>query len=559
MTTQCTANGAVLQDYKPPSLLTLNVGGAKLLVKRSALTLFDDSKLAWMFSGRWDHVLPRDHSGRIFLDLDVKWFSPITEYLSELSRGAAADDVHLPLTQLSDDDKLGVQACAEMFGLCPILARELDPRLFLARQALANVTQHIASVARLGEETKLKIGWSAPWQLLYQSSAHGATPQEFHRLCAHKPNTICLATDDKGNVFGGFTTVARTSSPGSWQPDPAAFLFCKGSNSTAMQRYCQTGTSPQHAVLHKSSHGPIFGVGNDLQFAFSSEGAIAYCSATRTYQPMPINGTSGGKVVYLFVWQVPQTGDSAPPSLTPNADAAVSCQPAPSLSYITSPVALRADMSSLTDPATTLSFHFGLWLKEQLDACDSELRAVDRRAKLFTSEMAFMQQVNATLSPEDLDGRKRAWLEKVCIQTAMPSESDPPAPPTRLKGIHNGIVYIACRGTGQLCTMRETFTQFGATPLANKYASDVWGGIVEVELDEEGCVFEDHNQECFHKLANVMRLRSIVRRPDFSGTIGSSKPAPMPAHLTATMTNMLEYLMIDSEQFFSSLNSPVEN
>eukprot|EP00611_Tribonema_gayanum_P023624 TRINITY_DN5000_c0_g3_i1.p1 TRINITY_DN5000_c0_g3~~TRINITY_DN5000_c0_g3_i1.p1 ORF type:complete len:445 (-),score=66.39 TRINITY_DN5000_c0_g3_i1:308-1642(-) len=370
-------------------------------------------------------------------------------------------------------------------------------------------------------------------------------PQAQHHLSCHRRQGQCL-----WRFHDGSPDVVT------WQlaAGPCCVPLCKGSNSTAMQRYCQTGTSPQNAVLHKSSHGPIFGVGNDLQFAFSSEGAIAYCSATRTYQPMPINGTSGGKVVDLFVWQVPQTGDSAPPSLTPTADAAVSRQPARSLSYITPPVALLADLSSLTDPATKLSFHFGLWLKEQLDACDSELRAVERRAKLFTSERAFMQQVNATLSPEDLDGRKRAWLEKM-----RASESDPPAPPTSLKGIHNGIVYIACRGTGQLCTKRETFTQFGETPLANKYASDVWGGNVEVELDEEGCVFEDHNQECFHKLVNVMRLRSIVRRPDFSGTTGSSKPAPMPAHLTATMANMLEYLMIDSEQFFSSLDSPVEN
>eukprot|EP00611_Tribonema_gayanum_P023628 TRINITY_DN5000_c0_g5_i2.p1 TRINITY_DN5000_c0_g5~~TRINITY_DN5000_c0_g5_i2.p1 ORF type:complete len:410 (-),score=82.80 TRINITY_DN5000_c0_g5_i2:257-1486(-) len=404
------------EDYQPPAVLILNVGGAKLRVKRSALTHVDDSKLAWMFSGRWDHVLPRDHLGRIFLDLDVKWFSPITDFLSELSRGAAADEVHLPVTQLSDDDKLGVQACAEMFGLCPILARELDLRPLLVQQALAILTQHIASIAHLRQESKRVIGWSAPWQLLYQSSVHGATAQEFHWLCDGKPHTICLAIDDKGNIFGGFTSVPWTSSDG-WQADPAAFLFYEGSGSSAMQRYSQKGTSPEHSIRHHSSNWPAFGGGHDLRFKSSSAGTITYSSSSSTYHPMHINGTSG-TVIDLFVWQVPQTGGSAPAAS--DADDIVSNQPACSLSYSsdsTPPVALRADLSSLTGPATALSFRFGLWLKEQLDMYASELRAVKRRTELFASEKTFMQQLIAAMSPEDVYGRKRAWLEKVRIPT----------------------------------------------------------------------------------------------------------------------------------------------
>ncbi|KAG5184742.1 hypothetical protein JKP88DRAFT_181010 [Tribonema minus] len=551
---------AVLQEYQPPSVLILNVGGAKLRVKRSALTHVDDSKLAWMFSGRWDHVLPRNHSGRKFLDLDVKWFSPITDFLSKLSSGAAADEVRLPVSQLSDDDKLGVQACAEMFGLCHILARELNLRPLLVQQALANLAQHVASVAHLGQESKRVVGWSAPWQLLYQSSVHGATAQEFHRLCDCKPHTICLAIDNEGNMFGGYTSVAWTSSDG-WQADPAAFLFYEGRGSAALQCYSQKGTSPEHSIRHHSSLWPTFGGGHDLRFKSSSAGTITYSSSSKTYHTMPINGTSG-TVIDLFVWQVPQTGGSAPAAT--DADDTVLNQPACRLSYTsdsTPPVAFRADLSSLTGPATALSFRFGLWLKEQLDMYAIELRAVKHRTELFASEKTFMQQLIAAMSPDDVNGRKRAWLEKVRTHNCTHSTggTDPPATPSPLKGVHHGIVYITCWGTGQLCTMRETFTQLGdETPLAKKYASDVWAANIEsAALDEDGCVIEDHNAECFQKLVNVMRLRAMVRRPDFSSTVGSSKPAPMPAHLARAMASMLEYLMIDSEQFFGTLDSPV--
>ncbi|KAG5176312.1 hypothetical protein JKP88DRAFT_171285 [Tribonema minus] len=134
----------------------------------------------------------------------------------------------------------------------------------------------------------------------------------------------------------------------------------------------------------------------------------------------------------------------------------------------------------------------------------------------------------------------------------------PPAPLSPLKGVHDGIVYITCWGGGQLCTMRDTFTEFGGSMLANKYASDVRArNISAAALDEDGCIVEDHNHECFHKLVNVMRLRAIVRRPDFRGTVGNSKPSPMPAHLAPAMTEMLNYLAIDHERFFSALDSPL--
>jgi hypothetical protein len=65
--------------------IKLNVGGARIMVKRSVLTLFPDSKLAALFSGRWDKKLLRDKKNRIFLDVDPVCFQIILDNLTHAS------------------------------------------------------------------------------------------------------------------------------------------------------------------------------------------------------------------------------------------------------------------------------------------------------------------------------------------------------------------------------------------------------------------------------------------------------------------------------------------
>jgi hypothetical protein len=65
--------------------IRLNVGGVGVVVKRSVLTLFPDSKLAVLFSGRWDKKLLRDKKNSIFLDVDPVCFQVILDYLTQCS------------------------------------------------------------------------------------------------------------------------------------------------------------------------------------------------------------------------------------------------------------------------------------------------------------------------------------------------------------------------------------------------------------------------------------------------------------------------------------------
>jgi hypothetical protein len=45
------------------------------------------------------------------------------------------------------------------------------------------------------------------FQLLYQGFRDGFKPLDFHRHCDNHPNTLTLALDVEGNIFGGFTPV----------------------------------------------------------------------------------------------------------------------------------------------------------------------------------------------------------------------------------------------------------------------------------------------------------------------------------------------------------------
>ena len=58
-------------------VVTFNVGGRRISARRKTLTRIADSRLASIFSGRWDRILPRDKQGKIFLDLDPDLFMKI--------------------------------------------------------------------------------------------------------------------------------------------------------------------------------------------------------------------------------------------------------------------------------------------------------------------------------------------------------------------------------------------------------------------------------------------------------------------------------------------------
>ena len=101
-------------------------------------------------------------------------------------------------------------------------------------------------------------------ELIYRGTRDGALSKNFHEKCDNKGPTITLIKNEKGNIFGGFSSVSWTSY-GNWKQAPNSFLFSLtniyGTNPTKFQL---KNNNDSHAIKDHSSYGPIFGQGHDL-------------------------------------------------------------------------------------------------------------------------------------------------------------------------------------------------------------------------------------------------------------------------------------------------------
>jgi hypothetical protein len=80
------------------------------------LTLFSYSKLAVLFSGRWDKKLLRDKKNRIFLDMDPVCFQIILDYLTQCSE-LPCDALRPSLPEVSEELKTTFGCLCTFFGI----------------------------------------------------------------------------------------------------------------------------------------------------------------------------------------------------------------------------------------------------------------------------------------------------------------------------------------------------------------------------------------------------------------------------------------------------------
>jgi BTB/POZ domain len=254
-----------LWEDGPP--LELNIGGYNMDVKRATIMHAPDSMLARLFSGRWDHVLPRDKSGRIFLDLDQKWVKPILQHLYHLSiADADSEPLVTPEKQFDGDDLIGYYATLDLLGLTktfyPTGVVRLKPTA--EQMPLGSIDPH-EFVSKLALTTSTaSCDWNAPWKVLYNSSVDTFNFEMYKNRCRNASNTVVFIKEKStGNVFGGYTGVARTFffNSGVWRSavqDPNMFIFaltsCDGA--TTYKKFNEL-KRPQYAS-HDSQLYPFY-------------------------------------------------------------------------------------------------------------------------------------------------------------------------------------------------------------------------------------------------------------------------------------------------------------
>ncbi|GKY99846.1 hypothetical protein MPSEU_000938400 [Mayamaea pseudoterrestris] len=113
------------QGLSGSDILTLNVGGEKTIdTLRSTLTYTEGSKLAEMFSGRWDDSLPRNEQGHFLIDYEPELFMPLLKFLRDLDSMTGMNDNRLPPVTPSftnPAEEASFRRMVDKFGLTNVL------------------------------------------------------------------------------------------------------------------------------------------------------------------------------------------------------------------------------------------------------------------------------------------------------------------------------------------------------------------------------------------------------------------------------------------------------
>ena len=119
-------------------------------------------------------------------------------------------------------------------------------------------------------------------RLLYRGTKDGFQVSNFHRLCDNKGPTLSIILTTKGNIFGGFTSVAWES-VGGYVEDPDAWIFTlKCSTNVGPAKLLGNGDGDQ--IYDHASYGPTFGAGHDIYVSdLANSNTNSYTSIGNSY------------------------------------------------------------------------------------------------------------------------------------------------------------------------------------------------------------------------------------------------------------------------------------
>ena len=103
-------------------------------------------------------------------------------------------------------------------------------------------------------------------ELLYRGTRDGMSGDAFHYKCNNKGPTISLFKNEKGYIFGGYSSIDWTSS-NNYKSAPDSFIFTL----TNMYNIPPTkfpNEDTRYSIYDVSSYGPTFGGGHDIKINF---------------------------------------------------------------------------------------------------------------------------------------------------------------------------------------------------------------------------------------------------------------------------------------------------
>ena len=100
-------------------------------------------------------------------------------------------------------------------------------------------------------------------ELIYRGTRDGSGSNIFHNKCDNKGPNIRLIKNDKGNIFGGYSSISWTSDNNNHSANDSFLFTLTNIYGTSPTKYPNT-QKRDCAVYHYSKNGPIFGSGFDL-------------------------------------------------------------------------------------------------------------------------------------------------------------------------------------------------------------------------------------------------------------------------------------------------------
>ena len=98
--------------------------------------------------------------------------------------------------------------------------------------------------------------------LLFRGTRDGMNSYEFHNKVGNKGKTICLFLNDKGNIFGGYSSIPWTSNGGSKTANDCFLFTLSNIHNTQPTKFPY---AQDRSVYQSINYGPIFGSGNDIE------------------------------------------------------------------------------------------------------------------------------------------------------------------------------------------------------------------------------------------------------------------------------------------------------
>ncbi|CAE7510869.1 KCTD12 [Symbiodinium necroappetens] len=301
------AKGEKERDCRNPSpsdTIKLNVGGdTSFTTRRDTLTAIPGSRLALLFSGRWDRSLRRDENGRVFVDVDPVQFRALLAWLVDLKR--IEPDAPSPSPPV---DSLPRHCRAGFLSLCSYLCcrdvcitqkhisevksdeslrsvsrspNELRESTLVSCDHAKQLNAWLKEASRVAVEPSLK--------LLFHASRDGFSMQGCHQKCDGHGPTVVVARSAGGHLFGGYAETAWDCS-NTYKACQESFLFRLAGPGRIQPSKHRIFQSHQHGI-HCHADGLRFGGGHDMQiYAEGAAGKVQF-NIGHTYNKTSPQGT----------------------------------------------------------------------------------------------------------------------------------------------------------------------------------------------------------------------------------------------------------------------------